>query len=183
MPRTRITWADAQLMPEDGKLYEAIDGELYVTPAPTLRHQWISVNLTAALLKLLVEPGHGWLFAAPTGVEFPETEEGVQPDMVFISKDRRELLTKAGVSGAPDLVIEIGSPSTANRDRTIKKKLYERQGVPQYWFVDPEADVVELWDFAAGAVEPARYTARLPVRLHRRDHGEIELSSVFPPAP
>jgi Uma2 family endonuclease len=170
-------------MPEDGKLYEAIDGELYVTPAPKLRHQWISANLFAALLELLVEPGHGWLFAAPTGVEFPDTEEGVQPDLVFISRDRRERLTEAGISGPPDLVIEIGSPSTAKRDRTIKKKLYERQGVPQYWFVDSETDAVEVWDFATGAVEPARNTERLPVRQGGRDYGEIELSSVFPPAP
>jgi len=183
MPKTRITWADAQLMPEDGKLYEAIDGELYVTPTPTLRHQWISANLMAALLKLLVEPGYGWVFAAPTGVEFPDTEEGVQPDIVFIAKDRRELLTKPGVSGPPDLVIEIGSPSTANRDRSIKRKLYERQGVPQYWIVDPETDAVEVWDFAAGAQEPARYTGHLPVRLGGRDYGEIELSTVFPPEP
>ncbi len=176
-------WADAQLMPEDGKLYEAIDGELYVTLAPSLRHQWIATNLVAELHRLLAAPGHGWLFFAPVGVEFPDTEEGVQPDIVFISKDRRELLTKPGVSGPPDLVIEIGSPSTANRDRSIKKKLYERQGVPQYWIVDPETDAVEVWDFAAGAAEAARHAARLPVRLGGRDHGEIELSTVFPPDP
>ncbi len=183
MSKTRITWADVQLMPEDGKLYEAIDGELYVTPPPVLRHQWISINLTAALLRLLVEPGYGWLFSAPTGVEFPETEEGVQPDIIFISRDRRELLTKPGVSGPPDLVIEIGSPSTAKRDRSIKKKLYKRQGVPQYWIVDPETDAVEVWDFVAGASEPSRYARRLPVRLGGRDYGEIDLETVFPLEP
>ncbi len=183
MPKTRITWADAQLMPEDGKLYEAIDGELYVTPPPTLRHQWIAANLMAELHRLLAAPGHGWLFFAPTGVEFPETEEGVQPDIVFISKDRRELLTKPGVSGPPDLVIEIVSPSTAKRDRSIKKKLYKRQGVPQYWIVDPETDAVEVWDFAAGEEEPSRHVRHLPVRLGGRDYGEIDLETVFPPEP
>jgi Uma2 family endonuclease len=181
MPKTRITWADAQLMPEDGKLYEAIDGELYVTPAPLLRHQWISTNLMAALLKLLVEPGHGWLFTAPTGVEFPETEEGVQPDIVYIAKERRERLTKPGISGPPDLVVEIGSPSTATRDRTIKRKLYERQGVAQYWIVDPQADAVEVWDFAAGARESVRHMKQLPVRLGGKDYGAIEMSAIFPP--
>jgi Uma2 family endonuclease len=181
MPKTRITWADVQLMPEDGKLYEAIDGELYVTPPPILRHQWISANLMAALNKLVVEPGHGWLFAAPTGVEFPETEEGVQPDIIFISKDRRERLTRPGICGPPDLVIEIGSPGTAKRDRSIKKKLYRRQGVPQYWIVDPETDAVEVWRFAAGALEAERYAERLPVRLGGRDYGAIDLSRVFPP--
>jgi Uma2 family endonuclease len=116
-------------------------------------------------------------------VEFPETEEGVQPDIVFISKDRRELLTKPGVSGPPDLVIEIVSPSTAKRDRSIKKKLYKRQGVPQYWIVDPETDTVQVWVFAAGADEASRYTRRVPVRLGGRSYGEIELSTVFPPEP
>jgi Uma2 family endonuclease len=184
MPKTRITWADAQLMPEDGKLYEAIDGELYVTPAPTLRHQWIAANLVAELHRLLVAPGRGWVFFAPTGVEFPETEEGVQPDIVFMFEGRREALTKSGISGPPDLVIEIGSPSTANRDRTIKRKLYERQGVPQYWIVDPETDAVEVWDFGvAGAAVHARYAERLPVRLGSRLYGEIELSTLFPPEP
>jgi Uma2 family endonuclease len=181
MPKTRITWADVQLMPEDGKLYEAIDGQLYVTPPPMLRHQWIAVNLVAELHRLLVAPGHGWLFFAPIGVEFPETEEGVQPDIVFISKDRRERLTKPGISGPPDLVIEIGSPSTAKRDRSVKKKLYERQGVPQYWFVDPETDVVEVWDFAAGANEPVRYVRGLPVCLGGQDYGAIDRSTIFPP--
>ncbi|UCF21542.1 MAG: Uma2 family endonuclease [Gemmatimonadota bacterium] len=181
MPKTRITWADAQLMPEDGKLYEAIDGELYVTPAPTLRHQWIAANLVADLQRLLVARGHGWLFFAPLGVEFPETEEGVQPDIIFISKARRALLTEAGVSGPPDLVVEIGSPSTANRDRSIKRKLYERQGVAQYWIVDAATDTVEVWDFAAGAQEPARHTERLTVCLGGRDYGTIQLFKIFPP--
>jgi Uma2 family endonuclease len=181
MPKTRITWADAQLMPKDGKLYEAIDGELYVTPAPSLRHQWIAANLVAELHRLLAAPGHGWLFFTPVGVEFPDTEEGVQPDIIFIRKDRREALTKPGISGPPDLVVEIGSPSTANRDRTIKRKLYERQGVPQYWIVDPETDTVEVWDFAAGAREPTRCVGHLPVRLGGQDYGEIELSNLFPP--
>ncbi len=181
MPKTRITWADAQLMPEDGKLYEAIDGELYVTPAPTLRHQWIAANLVAELQRLLAAPGHGWLFFAPVGVEFPETEEGVQPDIIFITKDRAELLTKPGISGPPDLVVEIGSPSTAIRDRSIKRKLYERQGVAQYWIVDPETDAVEVWDFAAGKREMERHFKELPVRLGSKDYGSIELSAVFPP--
>jgi len=181
MSTTRITWQEAQLMPEDGKRYEAIDGELYVTPAPVLRHQWISSNLGAALRRLLMEPGHGWVFHAPVGVEFPETEEGVQPDIIFVSTARSERLVKEGIRGAPDLVVEIRSPSTAERDRTIKRKLYQRQGVAQYWIVDPESNSVEVWDFTAGAEQPARYEDRLPVSFGDHDFGEIELSEVFPP--
>ncbi len=166
-------------MPEDGKRYEAIDGELYVTPAPSLRHQWISVNLEVALIKLLVDPGHGRVFDAPLGVAFPETEEGVQPDIIFVSKSRSEILVKEGIRGAPDLVVEILSPRTAERDLTIKKKLYSRQGVAQYWAVDPEAESVEVWDFEAGAAKPTRYVDQLPVRLGGHTLGAIQLREIF----
>jgi Uma2 family endonuclease len=181
MSTTRITWKDAQLMPEDGKRYEAIDGELYVTPAPVLRHQWISANLQAALRRLLMEPGHGWVFPAPVGVEFPETEEGVQPDIIFVSKGRSERLIKEGIRGAPDLVVEILSPGTAERDRTVKLKLYRRQGVIQYWIVDPERNIVDVWDLAGATTEPETYSDSLPIRLGKQLFGEVHLSEVFPP--
>lgn len=118
-------------MPEDGKRYEAIDGELYVTAARSRRHQWVSGRLEVELRRLLEQPGHGWVYDAPIGVEFPESEEGVQPDIIFVSRARRERLVEEGIRGAPDLVVEILSPSTAERDLTIKRKLYERQGVAQ----------------------------------------------------
>ena len=168
-------------MPEDGKRYEAIDGELYVTPAPLLRHQWISGNLVAALRRLLVDPGHGWVFSAAVGVEFPDSDEGVQPDIVFVSTGRSECLVKEGISGAPDLVIEILSPATAERDRTVKLKLYRRQGVQVYWLVDPDTTSVDVWNLAAGAAAAERYTARLPVRPGERTLGEIDLSDISPP--
>jgi Uma2 family endonuclease len=176
-----ITWQDAQLMPEDGKRYEAIDGDLYVTPAPSRRHQWVSGNLERALCRVLQDPGHGWVYHAPIGVEFPETEEGAQPDIIFVSKARAEILVDEGIRGVPDLVGEIRSPSTAERDRTIKRKLYQRQGVAQYWIVDPDAAAVELWDFEGGATEPMRLTQTLPVRLAGRSAGTIELAEIFAP--
>lgn len=167
-------------MPEDGKRYEAIDGELYVTAAPSLRHQWISGNLEEALRRILMKPGHGYVFHAPVGVEFPETEEGVQPDIIFVTRARSERLVPEGIRGAPDLVVEILSPSTAQRDATIKKKLYERQGVAQYWLVDPDLNVIDVWDFAAGATEQTRFEDRLPVVLGGRNYGEIALAEIFP---
>jgi Uma2 family endonuclease len=182
MATTRITWQDAQLMPEDGKRYEAIDGELYVTPAPFLRHQWIAGNLAAALRQLLMEPGHGWVFSAPIGVEFPETEEGVQPDIIFVSTGHSQHLVEEGIRGAPDLVVEILSPGTAERDRTIKLKLYRRHGVAEYWIADPDTNSVRVWDLAGGATEPEIYTDLLPVRLGDHTFGEIDLSEIFPPA-
>jgi Uma2 family endonuclease len=181
MVTERITWQDTLLMPEDGKRYEAIDGELYVTPTPSRRHQRASLNLARALCSILEDPGHGWIYLAPTGVELPDTDEGVQPDIVFVSKARAGILVKEGIRGAPDLVVEILSPSTADRDRTIKKKLYQRHGVAQYWVVDPDAQSVEVWDFELGLDTPARYVDRLPVRLGDRIVGEIELPNIFAP--
>jgi len=180
MATARITWADAQLMPEDGKRYEAIDGELYVTAAPSRRHQWVSSNLETALRELLQEPGTGWVYHAPIGVEFPATEEGVQPDIIFVSRASAEKLVDEGIRGAPDLVVEILSPATANRDRSVKLKLYKRQGVEQYWIVDPDEETVEVWDFWSG-VGPEDYKGSLPVRLGGRDAGTIDLDRIFEP--
>ncbi len=181
MATTRFTWQDAQLMPDDGKRYEAIDGDLYVTPAPSRRHQWVSGNLERALCRLLQDPGHGWVYHAPIGVEFPDTEEGAQPDIIFVSKARAEILVDEGIRGAPDLVIEIRSPTTAERDRTIKRKLYQRQGVAQYWIVDPDAETIEIWDFESGATKPKAYTRTLPLHLAGRSTAAIELAEIFAP--
>ena len=178
MALARITWQDVQQLPDDGNRYEAIDGELCVTPAPSLRHQRILMRLTLALHRLLVESGHGELFFAPTGVEFPATEEGVQPDLLFVSNQRRGILADPWIRGAPDLVVEILSPTTAHRDRGVKRKLYDRQGVSVYWIVDPDARAVEVWTFGT---EPGhgRFTDLLPVTRAGEQIGEIDLAEVF----
>lgn len=166
-------------MPDDGKRYEAIDGELYVTPAPRPPHQWVSMNLAAALWDLLVRPGHGRVFAAPVGVEFIRTEEGVQPDLLFVSTERLWIITEDSIQGPPDLVIEILSPSTARRDRTVKLDLYRRQQVPEYWIVDLDAKTIEVWRLAEGATAPDRHADRIPVRLGPTLLGEISLEKIF----
>jgi Uma2 family endonuclease len=179
MPATRITWRDTQTMPEDGRIYEAIGGELHVTPAPKPRHEWVRMNLVYALLDLIVRPGLGRIFTAPIGVEFPDTEEGVQPDILIVSTERLNIVREDWIQGAPDLAIEILSPSTARRDRTVKLDLYRRQGVAEYWIVDLDAKQIEVWRFAAGATEPQRYTDRLPVRFRGQLIGEIDLAKIF----
>lgn len=142
MALSQITWRDVQQTPEDGKRCEAIEGELYVTAAPSIRHQRISARLHVFLHDLLEAPGHGIVVAAPVGVEFPATGEGVQPDLVFVADDRRAITHEDWIRGAPDLVIEILSPGTEARDRGVKLKLYRRHGVGRYWIVDPEAETV-----------------------------------------
>ena len=178
MPLPSITWQDVQQMPDDGNRYEAIEGDLYVTPAPTFRHQRVSWRLGKALDRLLEEPGHGVVVQAPFGVEFPATGEGVQPDFLFVSEARRGIISNASISGAPDLVVEILSPSTASRDRGLKLRLYERQGVREYWIVDPDENVVDVWRFGE---EPAheRFEGTLPVRLGAEEVGVIDLEAVF----
>ena len=165
-------------MPDDGNRYEAIEGDLHMTPAPTTLHQRVSKRLTYALDRILERPGLGEVFVAPYGVEFPATGEGVQPDIVFVSRKRREIITEAGIVGAPDLVVEILSPSTAGRDRTIKLRLYERHGVREYWIVDTDENAIDVWRFGE---EPAhkRFEGTLPVRLGTEQVGVIDLEAVF----
>lgn len=178
MPMPQITWDDVQQMPDDGNRYEAIEGALYMTPAPSVRHQTISMRLVHELLRLLVEPGHGRLWHAPLGVRFPATQEGVQPDIVFVSNERRGIVAPDELKGAPDLVVEILSASTAARDRDLKRRLYQRQGVAEYWIVDPDAHAVDVWRFGD---EPPneRFVDALPVRLATERLGAIHLSGMF----
>ncbi|WP_419161627.1 Uma2 family endonuclease [Candidatus Palauibacter sp.] len=180
MPLPSITWQDVQQMPDDGNRYEAIEGELYMTPAPSIRHHRLSRRLYDALKPLLPDPGHGELFWAPVGVQFPLTGEGVQPDLMFVSNERRGMVGEAGILGAPDLVVEILSPSTASRDRGIKLRLYRRQGVREYWIVDPDEEAVDVWCFGE-APERERFTTTLPVRLGVEPGGSIDLEDVFAP--
>ncbi|HSM08172.1 MAG TPA: Uma2 family endonuclease [Gemmatimonadota bacterium] len=181
MPNHQITWEDAQQMPDDGVRYEAIGGELIVTPAPNLRHQDIVLRLALQLQAILVEPGHGRLWISPVGVEFPATLEGVQPDLVFVSNERRGIIADLTLKGPPDLVIEVLSPGTTRRDRGLKHRLYARRGVAQYWIVDPEADALEVHRFGE---DPAfeRFTDRVPVRIGAAGAGvlgEVDLATVF----
>ncbi len=95
-----------------------------------------------------------------------------------MSGERLGIIGDASLRGVPDLVVEILSPSTAGRDRTIKLELYERQGVPEYWIVDPDEGVVDVWRFGE---EPSheRFSGTLPVRLGAEDVGVIDLEAMF----
>ncbi len=178
MPLPSITWQDVQQTPDDGNRYEAIEGDLYMTPAPTFRHQRVSLRLGIGLHRMLEEPGHGVVVGVPVGVEFPTTGEGVQPDLLFVSNERRGIITQAGLTGAPDLAVEILSPTTAARDCGLKLRLYERQGVREYWIVDPDEHAVDVWRFGREP-ERERFTTTLPVRLETEEVGSIDLEAVF----
>lgn len=178
MPMPQITWDDVQQLPEDGNRYEAIEGALYMTPAPSVRHQRIAFRLERELARLLVDPGHGEILHAPVGVHFQATQEGVQPDILFVSNERRAIVALDEIKGAPDLVVEILSPSTATRDCDLKRRLYHRQGVAEYWIVDPGENAVDVWRFGD---EPRseRFVDALPVRLGAKRLGVTDLGGVF----
>jgi Uma2 family endonuclease len=141
----RLTYDDFVLFPDDGKRHELIDGEHYVTPSPNIRHQQILMNLLLLIGRWLEEHPVGRLFPAPLDVVFSPFDV-VEPDILYLSNDRAaQVITPQNLQGAPELVIEIGSRGTRKRDETIKRRLYETRGVTEYWFVDPEIEVVRVY--------------------------------------
>ena len=144
-PGVKLTYEDYLLFPEDGKRHEIIDGEHYVTPTPVRKHQAIVANLLGLIWPYLQQHPIGRVFPAPFDVIFSENDV-VEPDLLYISKERsQQIETSPWVKGAPDLVVEIGSPSTRRRDETIKRRLYERFGVQEYWIVDPDIDSIKVF--------------------------------------
>jgi len=141
---TKLTYADYLRFPDDGLRHEIIDGEHYVTAAPATRHQRISRNLLYLIQTYLETHPVGELFGAPFDALLSEFDI-VVPDLIYLSHERSTFLTSKNLQGPPDLVIEILSPSTKSRDRKLKRDLYERVGVREYWVVDPEADQVEIY--------------------------------------
>ena len=144
-PRVKLTYDDFLLFPDDGLRHELIDGVHYVTPSPRSRHQIISGNLHYLVRTWLEKHPAGRILYAPLDVVFSNFDI-VVPDLIYVSNARwAEIITEKHAVGAPDLVIEIGSPSTRKRDETIKRRLYERSGVSEYWIVDPRVDVVRVY--------------------------------------
>jgi Uma2 family endonuclease len=141
----KLTYEDYLQFPDDGKRHELIDGEHYVTATPNWRHQIISGNLQGIIWSYLQEHPIGRVLSAPFDVIFSEFDV-VEPDLLYLSRERMaQIETSPWVKGAPDLVVEIGSESTRKRDETIKRRLYERFGVSEYWVVDPEIDVIKVY--------------------------------------
>ncbi len=143
----RWTSADLELLPDDGKRYEIIDGELYVSKQPHWYHQIVCTVLSSPLLRWSLDTGAGVVNGAP-GVIFADDDD-VAPDLVWVSKERLAtvLAPDGKLHAAPDLVVEVLSPGTTNerRDRDVKLKLYSRRGVREYWIVDWQRRHVEVF--------------------------------------
>ena len=150
----RLTYEDYCLLPNNGKRYEIIDGELSATPSPLRRHQKVLANLLYYLTRFVKEHDLGEVYPAPFDVVFSDFDV-VEPDLLYISKARASIVTEKNVQGAPDLVVEILSENTAKIDRTTKLKLYARNGVWEYWMVDPESCSMEIYRLTSGGFELA----------------------------
>lgn len=149
--RTRLTANDYYAMQDDGKRYELIDGELYEMPSPSPLHQDILQNLFM-LLHGLVHATGGRLYVAPLDV-YLSAHRVVQPDLLILLPERTGLVTRRGVEGAPNLVIEVLSPSNTQHDRERKLRLYAEAGVSEVWYVSPEMELIEVLVLRDGRYE------------------------------
>jgi len=147
--RVALTYQDYAALPDDGKRYEIHDGELSVMTAPTSGHQIVSVRLLTALHRHVEARRLGLVLHAPLDVILSDTTI-VQPDLVYLDRERLPALRRRGVEGPPTLVIEILSPTTAATDRGRKRALYARYGVPNLWLVDPDARVIDAYVLRGG---------------------------------
>jgi len=144
----RYTYDDLASFPDDGLRRELIGGELIMSPAPHLRHQRVVMQLAGRLWLYSQEHG-GEAYPAPTDVYFTH-EDVVEPDVAFVRAEHSDQLEERFIRSAPDIVVEVSSPSTRHLELVHKRSLYERNGVPEYWYVDLEADRVEVYRLDKG---------------------------------
>lgn len=146
-PKVRFKADDIWDCPDDGKRYEVIDGDLYMTTAPDLDHQEPIMALGSVIWSYLRahpdRPG-GKIFSSPVGLILDE-ENGLQPDLVYVSRARAGILTRRGIRGVPDMVTEVLSPGTEARDRGVKMRRYAAAGILHYWIVDPATRTLEAY--------------------------------------
>lgn len=175
--QVRLTYEDYVELPDDRR-YEIIDGELYEMTAPTVRHQDILLNL-GIIFKPHVR-GHriGKVYVAPIDVIFAE-DAIVQPDLVFVAESRRHIIQDHAIVGAPDLVIEILSPSTAAHDRNRKADLYARYGVGEYWMVNTEMETIEIRRLGDAGYEPVETLVHGVASTSLIPGLEVRLDDVF----
>ena len=147
-PRLPYTYDDYCTLPEDmSRRYELLHGDFYMVPAPTTRHQRILKKLYSLLQREVEKHRLGDVLFAPVDVILGQGDarEVVQPDLLFIAQGRLEIVKLHGIEGPPDLVVEILSPGTEQRDRGYKLTMYARHGVPEYWIIDPDARMIDVY--------------------------------------
>jgi Uma2 family endonuclease len=152
--KTLLTYEDYVHFPDDGRRHEIIGGVHYVSPSPNRKHQKASRMIQHQLIDQIELKGLGEVIDAPMDVILSQIDV-VQPDLLVVLKTNPAYANPKNVRGAPDLVVEIVSPSTASRDLELKKALYQARGVPEYWIVRPKERDVERFVLEAGAYRSA----------------------------
>lgn len=137
-----LTYEDYLALPDDRR-YELIEGEICMVPSPGFAHQAVIRNLAFALWEYIRLQDLGVVLQAPMDVVL-SSHDVVQPDILFISRQRRQIIADTAVQGPPDLVVEVVSPSNRERDVIVKKSLYARHGIQEYWIVEPDTRTMEL---------------------------------------
>lgn len=179
-PNVRYTYNDyINLEPYEVRRYELIDGEIYLVPSPTPKHQQVVLNLASILREFVLSRDLGLVGVAPLDVVLSD-EDVLQPDVIFIAKERLGIVGERNIQGAPDLVIEVLSPSTAERDRTIKRARYARFGVREYWMVEPISKTIEVLKASQEGFETVRvYPEGTAVESPVLSELQLDVNSVF----
>ena len=164
-----FNYRDYFLLPDNGKRYQIIEGELFMTPPPGTFHQNSVTQLTKILAQYLDKNPIGKVFCSPIGVILSNIHV-VEPDLVYISKEKKNLIKERGIFGSPDLVVEVLSKGNKKMDRITKFKLYAQFKIPHYWIVDPIEKTMELYQLEKGKY---RLTAK-------KQGSEIVKSTLFP---
>lgn len=170
-PHLKFTYGDYLQLPDDGRRHELVDGDHLETPAPTPKHQRIALNLATALRNHLRTHPLGEVYIAPCDVLLSDVDV-VQPDLLYMASRHASQITTSHIKGAPDLVVEILSEKTRTVDEGLKRKLYERAGVPEYWVVDPDLESLTIY---RGVDQVYTRVAELSL-----EHGDILTSPLFP---
>ncbi len=181
-PKIKLTYEDYRETSDDER-YELLDGELSMVPTPNIAHQSVQAALGSQLYTFVKERDLGQVFFSPTDVALSDTDI-VQPDLLFVSREREHILTRANIRGAPDLIVEIRSDSTAERDGTLKRALYAEHGVQEYWLADPEAmTITVLLLDEDGFAEVATYQKGQTLTSPTLPGFSVNLDELFQPCP
>lgn len=152
LPKTRKwpaqgewTYEDYLKLPDDGRRFEIIEGVLYVTNAPNIDHQFVVLEVSRQIGNFVIEKKLGFVLPAPFEIHLSERTRPVLPDVIFIKSERWPETGAGYFEGAPDLIVEVLSPSTRRTDQVVKFTAYEQAGVPEYWIVDPKSRSVQVF--------------------------------------
>jgi len=176
-PATKYSYREYQLFPDNGMRHEIVDGDHYMSPAPSTKHQTVSRRIQFQLYTQIELKGLGQVFNAPTDVELAP-HDIAQPDILVVLQRNARMVSTKRIRGVPDLIIEILSDSNPDHDRVLKLEMYQRVGVPEYWIVDPEEEFVEAYVLAEGRLKLVD-THRESIQISTMSGFDVDLNQVW----